>query len=134
MEIKIISSLYPTPFDTRRQPKLVRGDIHHRPLQIRDVQLQNIMARMRMRKVCAPVQYYSYNIGRGLWPKAGNSRSKMNSLEEKLKVIEGYCELVSASEQEKCPEIERLKKQMDTFEEDRGTPRSSTGTSLHDSI
>ena len=108
----------------------MRGDIHHRPLQIRDVQLQNIMARMRMRKVCAPVlvQY----IGRGLWPKAGNSRSKMNSLEEKLKVIEGYCELVSASEQEKCPEIERLKKQMDTFEEDRGTPRSST--SLHDLI
>lgn len=78
---------------------------------------------MRMRTVCAP-------IGCGLWLKAGNSRSKMNSLEEKLKVIEGYCELVSASEQEKCPEIERLKKQMDTFEEDRGTPRS--GTSLHD--
>jgi uncharacterized protein (DUF2342 family) len=67
--------------------------------------------------ICAPV-------GRGLTfvaRLAGNSGSKMSSLEEKLKVIEGYCEVVSASEQEKCPEIERLKKQMDSFEEDRGT-------------
>ena len=45
----------------------------------------------------------------------------MNSLEEKMKVVEGYCEVVLASERENLPEIERLKQQMESFEEDRGT-------------
>lgn len=48
-------------------------------------------------------------------------RSKMNSLGEKMKVVEGYCEVVLASEREKLPEIERLKQQMESFDQDRGT-------------
>ena len=50
----------------------------------------------------------------------------MNSLEEKMKLIEGYCEVVLASEREKLPEIERLKQQMESFEEDRGTSEQFT--------
>ncbi len=48
---------------------------------------------------------------------------KMDSLKQKMQIAEGYCEVVLASEQEKLPEIERLKEQMDSFEEDRGRSR-----------
>lgn len=57
---------------------------------------------------------------RDSYVEASAASGKMNSLEEKMKVVEGYCEVVLASEQEKLPEIERLKQQMDSFEEDRG--------------
>lgn len=127
MEIKLVTSLYATPFDTRRQPELVRGDVHH-VIGFLMCSCSKDCTVCACAKFCARVCEL---VGCGLCVElAGNLARKlldrrrrdckMNSLEEKMKVVEGYCEVVVAAQREKLPEIERLKRQMDSFEEDRG--------------
>ena len=119
MEVKLVSSLYPTPFDTRRQPKLLRGDVHHGPSVSRCAAASWTAPHAHAQGVRLS---WVWLVGReGGIVEEFRLHCKMNSLEEKMKVVEGYCEVVTASEREKLPEIERLKQQMESFEEDRGT-------------